>query len=192
MHPVPVGSLETLLETLDYRRPAAAAHSRRVAVFARHLGVIVGLPGDEMAALVQAALVHEAGALVGRPGKATDLPGFQTWCGLSDDVDDVLWYATRRFDHHRHAPLGARLLAVAHAFDELTTAQGIPRAAVAGERPDGDCPRSGPQVLPDGRQRAGGGAPRAVQCWIGCEGSAGAARRACASVPPTAWPGAAR
>lgn len=123
MHTVPVGSLETLLETLDYRRPAAAAHSRRVAVFARHLGVVMGLPSDEMAALVQAALVHEAGALVGRPEKATDLPGFQTWCGLSDDVDDVLWYATRRFDHHRHAPLGARLLAVAHVFDELTTAR---------------------------------------------------------------------
>jgi HD-GYP domain-containing protein (c-di-GMP phosphodiesterase class II) len=94
-----------------------------VAGFARHLGVIMGLPGDEMATLVQAALVHEAGALVGRPEKATDLPGFQTWCGLSDDVDDVLWYSTRRFDHHRHAPVGARLLAVAHAFDELTTAR---------------------------------------------------------------------
>jgi hypothetical protein len=123
MQPVPVGSLETLLETLDYRRPAAAAHSRRVAVFARHLGVIIGLPSEEMATLIQAALVHEAGALVGRPEKATDLPGFQTWCGLSDDVDDVLWYATRRFDQHRHAPAAARLLAVAHAFDELTTAR---------------------------------------------------------------------
>ena len=123
MHTVPVGSLQTLLETLDHRRPAAAAHSRRVAVFARHLGVVVSLPRGEMATLVQAALAHEAGALVGRTEKATDLPGFQTWCGLSDDVDDVLWYATRRFDHHRHAPLGARLLAVAHAFDELTTAR---------------------------------------------------------------------
>ncbi len=123
MHTVPVGSLEALLETLDYRRPAAAAHSRRVAVYARHLAVIMGLPSDEMSALVQAALVHEAGALVGRPEKATDLPGFQTWCGLSDEVDDVLWYATRRFDLHRHAPVGARLLAVTHAFDELTTAR---------------------------------------------------------------------
>jgi hypothetical protein len=123
MHSVPVGSLETLLETLDHHRPAVAAHSRRVAVFARHLGVIMGLPGDEMATLVQAALVHEAGALVGRTDTATDLPGLQAWCGLSDDVDDVLWYTTRRFDHHRHAPVGARLLAVAHAFDELTTAR---------------------------------------------------------------------
>jgi HD-GYP domain-containing protein (c-di-GMP phosphodiesterase class II) len=123
MRTVPVGSLETLLETLDHRRPAVAAHSRRVAVFARHLGVIVGLPADDMATLVQAALVHEAGALVGRLEAATELPGLQAWCGLSDDVDDVLWYATRRFDHHRHAPLAARLLAVAHAFDELTAAR---------------------------------------------------------------------
>jgi hypothetical protein len=122
MRTAPVGSLETLLETLDHRRPAAAAHSRRVALFARHLCVIVGLPADDMATAVQAALVHEAGALVGRLD-AAELPGLQTWCGLSDDVDDVLWYATRRFDHHRHAPLAARLLAVAHAFDELTAAR---------------------------------------------------------------------
>jgi hypothetical protein len=121
MRTAPVGSLETLLETLDYRRPAVAAHSRRVAVFARHLGDIAGLQGDEMATLVQAALVHEAGVLVGRLGTATDLPGFQTWCGLSDDVDDVLWYSVRPFERHRHAPLESRLLAVAHAFDELIT-----------------------------------------------------------------------
>ena len=123
MHTVPVGSLETLLETLGLstsRRSGAQPPGGGVRASS---GVVMGLQGDEMATLVQAALVHEAGALVGRPEKATDLPGFQTWCGLSDDVDDVLWYATRRFDHHRHAPLGARLLAVAHAFDELTTAR---------------------------------------------------------------------
>jgi HD-GYP domain-containing protein (c-di-GMP phosphodiesterase class II) len=123
MRTMPVGSLETLLETLDHRRPALAAHSRRVAVVARHLGVTLGLPADEMAALVQAALVHEAGALVGRLEAESEMHGLQAWCGLSEDVDDVLWYATRRFDHHRHAPLAARLLAVAHAFDELTAAR---------------------------------------------------------------------
>ena len=74
-----------------------------------------------MATLLQAALVHEAGALVGRLGSATELPGFQTWCGLSDDVDDVLWYSVRPYNRHTHAPLGARILAVAHAFDELIT-----------------------------------------------------------------------
>jgi hypothetical protein len=121
MRTAPVGSLETLLETLDHRRPAVAAHSRRVAVFARHLGDIAGLQGDEMATLLQAALVHEAGALVGRLGSATELPGFQSWCGLSDDVDDVLWYSVRPYNRHTHAPLGARILAVAHAFDELIT-----------------------------------------------------------------------
>jgi hypothetical protein len=121
MRTAPVGSLETLLETLDHRRPAIAAHSRRVAVFARQLGIVVGLPAEELATLVQAALVHDAGALIGRECEASsDLSGLHTWCGLLDEVEDVLWYSTRRFDHHRHAPLGARLLAVAHAFDELT------------------------------------------------------------------------
>ena len=191
MHTVPVGSLETLLETLDYRRPAAAAHSRRVAVFARHLGVIMGLPGDEMATLVQAALVHEAGALVGRPEKATDLPGFQTWCGLSDDVDDVLWYATRRFDHHRHAPAAARLLAVAHAFDELTTAREyhVPlspesaRMAIAREAGRRFCPMAvnvargrAPRALRGGRcGRTGWRGPMGRPLWTptGCGAAAG-------------------
>ena len=120
MRTAPVGSLDTLLETLDFRRPAVAAHSRRVAVIARQLGVIVALPGDEMTTLVDAALIHEAGSLVGAADDRAELVGLQTWCGLSEDVDDVLWYAVRRFDHHRHAPLASRLLAVAHAYDELT------------------------------------------------------------------------
>jgi hypothetical protein len=177
MRTAPVGSLHTLLETLDYRRPAVAAHSRRVALFARQLGVVVGLAPDEMATLVSAALIHEAGALVG-PVDTADLSGLHTWCGLSDDVDDVLWYATRRFDHHRHAPLAARLLAVAHAFDELTAAREyqVPLSAESAQmaiareaghrfcpaavnalvvarldRFDAACDLSGPAPQPDGR-----------------------------------------
>lgn len=123
MHMVPVGSLDALLETLDLRRPAAAAHSRRVAAYASHLAAIIGLPDDEAAALRQAALVHEAGTLVGPGIAVTDIPGFGTWCGLDGEVAEILWYAVRPFCRHRHAPLTARLLAVAHSFDQLTTAQ---------------------------------------------------------------------
>jgi HD-GYP domain-containing protein (c-di-GMP phosphodiesterase class II) len=119
MRAAPVGSLDTLLETLDYRRPAVAAHSRRVAVFARQLGVVVALPDDDLRTLVAAALIHDAGTLMG-DREAGDLFRLQAWCGLPDDVDDLLWYAARRFEHHRHAPVAARLLAVAHAYDELT------------------------------------------------------------------------
>jgi hypothetical protein len=48
-------------------------------------------------------------------------------------VDDVLWYSVRPFDRHKHAPLGARLLAVAHAFDELITPReyNVPLSAVS-------------------------------------------------------------
>jgi hypothetical protein len=120
----PVGSLDRLLETLDQRRPAVAAHSRRVAAYVRLLGIGLGLDAIELTMLEQAALVHDAGALVGRPaGIAADLTDLGAWCGLDDEVADILWYAARRFDHHRHAPLAARLLAVAHEFDELTTAR---------------------------------------------------------------------
>jgi hypothetical protein len=124
MFTAPVGSLDTLLETLDLRRPAVAAHSRRVAAYARQLGVNVGLDHLELKALEQAALVHDAGTLVGRPaGSTAELTGLGAWCGLDDEVSDILWYSVRRFDHHRHAPLSARLLAVAHAFDDLTAAR---------------------------------------------------------------------
>ena len=124
MFTAPVGSLERLLETLDLRRPAVAAHSRRVAAYARLLGIGMGLAPTELTRLEDAALVHDAGALVGRPAGATaDLTELGAWCGLDEEVADILWYAARRFDHHRHAPLLARLLAVAHEFDELTTAR---------------------------------------------------------------------
>jgi hypothetical protein len=120
MRTAPVGSLDTLLETLDLRRPAVAAHSRRVAACARQLGRMVELDAEDLEILVTAALIHDVGALLGR---ATDPHGLETWCGLSEEVSDVLWYAARRYDHHRHAPLAARLLAVAHAFDALTSSR---------------------------------------------------------------------
>ena len=69
MRTAPVASLDTLLETLDLRRPAVAAHSRRVAACARQLGRFVGLDPRDLEILVTAALVHDVGALVGR---ATD------------------------------------------------------------------------------------------------------------------------
>jgi HD domain len=120
MRSAPVGSLDTLLETLDLRRPAVAAHSRRVAACARQLGLVTGLDPHDLDALTRAALVHDAGTLLGRPsGSATE--HLDAWCGLGEEVADILWYAKRRHDHHRHAPVAARLLAVAHAFDELST-----------------------------------------------------------------------
>jgi len=122
MRTAPVGSLNTLLETLDLRRPAVAAHSRRVAACARQLGLIAGLDLLDLEDLTRAALVHDAGTLLGRPtGSSTE--ELDAWCGIGEEVADILWYASRRYDHHRHAPVAARLLAVAHAFDELTAAR---------------------------------------------------------------------
>jgi response regulator RpfG family c-di-GMP phosphodiesterase len=120
MRTAPVGSLDSLLETLDLRRPAVAAHSRRVAVAARKLGLAIGLDARELSDLTTAALVHDAGSLLGRPTNLLDL---EEWCGLSEAVSDILWYSSRRYDEHRHAPLAARILAVAHAFDDLISSR---------------------------------------------------------------------
>jgi response regulator RpfG family c-di-GMP phosphodiesterase len=166
MRTAPVGSLDTLLETLDLRRPAVAAHSRRVAACARQLGLMVGLDAPDLEVLITAALVHDVGTLVGR---ATDAHGLQSLYGLSEDVADALWYAARRYDHHRHAPLVARLLAVAHAFDDLTAAREyqVPlkadtaRMAIAREAGRRYCPLAvnalmgaRPQLLDDSAERA--------------------------------------
>jgi response regulator RpfG family c-di-GMP phosphodiesterase len=116
MRTVPVGSLDSLLETLDLRRPAVAAHSRRVGVAARKLGMAMGLGRQELADLMTAALVHDAGSLLGRPTNLLDL---EEWCGLNEEVADILWYSSRPHSHHKHAPITARILAVAHTFDDL-------------------------------------------------------------------------
>jgi response regulator RpfG family c-di-GMP phosphodiesterase len=116
MRTVPVGSLDSLLETLDVRRPAVAAHSRRVAVAALKLGLSVGLSAEELEDLATAARIHDAGSLLGRPTNLLDL---EEWCGLGEEVADILWYSSRPYNHHRHAPLAARILAVAHTFDDL-------------------------------------------------------------------------
>lgn len=116
MRTVPVGSLDTLLETLDLRRPAVAAHSRRVAMAARKVGMTIGLDTGELGDLTTAALVHDAGSLLGRPTNLLDL---EEWCGLSEEISDILWYSSRPYSHHKHAPLTARILAVAHSFDDL-------------------------------------------------------------------------
>ena len=99
MRTVPVGSLDTLLETLDLRRPAVAAHSRRVAMAARKLGMAVGLDVQELADLTTAALVHDAGSLLGRPRtSSTSRNG-----AASANVSDILWYSSRPCGHHKHA-----------------------------------------------------------------------------------------
>src|SRR5947207_1099294 len=107
MRTVPVGSLDTLLETLDLRRPAVAAHSRRVAAAALKLGLAIGVDPEELAALATAARIHDAGSLLGRQTNLLDL---EEWCGLSEEVSDILWYSSRPYHHHRHAPLAALIL----------------------------------------------------------------------------------
>ena len=105
----PLGSLDSLLETLDLRRPAVAAHSRRVAACAHQLGHLVGLDALDLETLVTAALIHDAGALLDQQA----LPGLEAWCGLDAEVSDILWYASRGYDLHRHAPWRPACSAVA-------------------------------------------------------------------------------
>ena len=60
---------------------------------------------------------------MGRPEKATDLPAFRPGAGCPTTSTTFSGTPRAGLTTTATRPLGARLLAVAHAFDELTTAR---------------------------------------------------------------------
>ena len=140
-------SLLGLANALEAKDADTRGHSERVAELSRRIAVVVGLDGDDVAAVGEAGLLHDIGK-IGVPEPTLRKPG-----PLSPDE----WQAMRRhpmvgaqivapFDvfarsapfirhHHErwdgsgypdglagHAiPLGARIVAVADVFDALTS-----------------------------------------------------------------------
>ena len=141
--------------------PAVAAHSRRVAACARQLGTVrrprpagTGDPGNRRRWSTTPARWSAA---------PTDpISGLETWCGLDEDVADILWYP-RAGSTTIAMPRSAR---GCWPWRTSSTSSRPPREYQVPLQPetraDGDCARSGPPVLPAGRQRADGGAARAL------------------------------
>jgi response regulator RpfG family c-di-GMP phosphodiesterase len=140
----PHGNLHALLEVLEARRPVVAAHSRRVASYAVRLAAAMGLSRQLTDVIRVGALVHDAGSLflptrlvpAGRPEPAA--VGERTWrtlqvarqCGVGDAVADLVRQWHQRYDGGCDAgavlgppALPARIVAVMHRFDELTSAR---------------------------------------------------------------------
>jgi hypothetical protein len=152
-------ALESLADMIELRDPYTAGHSERVARSARILAVRLGLSGDEADLIETAGHVHDLAkvaiseAVLNKQGPLDDaewaemklhpvkgaevihrFAGYQE-CELLVRHHHEQWDGTGYPDGlaGEHIPLGARILAVADAFDALTSSRPY-RSALGLER----------------------------------------------------------
>ncbi len=140
-------ALESLEELVELRDPYTAGHSRRVAQIARGIAIEMGLTAEEVDRVEAAGNLHDLGklaidpAILQKPGKLTEnewaemkrhpvfgaevLARFESY---REGIDLIRghhesWDGSGYPDGLRGAdiPLGARILAVADAYDALTS-----------------------------------------------------------------------
>jgi HD-GYP domain-containing protein (c-di-GMP phosphodiesterase class II)/DNA-binding CsgD family transcriptional regulator len=148
-----------LADFIDLKAPFAAAHSRRVANYARTIAEAAGSPGEEVRRISLAALVHDLG-LVGVPTHTLNKPAKSLTASEREALRLHPYHGERILvraplspgieplvgAHHEHVdgsgyyrglkgediPFGARVIAVAARLDELThEAPGAPACSLA-------------------------------------------------------------
>jgi diguanylate cyclase (GGDEF)-like protein/PAS domain S-box-containing protein len=154
-----LGVASGLFLALRAKHPPTAAHSVRVALTCSVWSSLVQLPGDDRETLEVAALLHDVGK-IGVPDRILTKPGeltaveaaamnrhrdwareiLSTCCSSTKVLDSVYygpaWYDGRDRDYNLHGeslPRTARMLAIADAFDALTS-EHVYRRAVSGEQ----------------------------------------------------------
>jgi diguanylate cyclase (GGDEF)-like protein/PAS domain S-box-containing protein len=150
--------LHALARAVDAKDPFTQRHAQRVAEISEELAVALGWTADRCLRLSQAALLHDVGkigvpdAVLHKPGKLTSDEyeqvklhseiGARIAAGVLDD-EQVSWVRS----HHerpdgsgypdglteREIPDGARIIAVADAFDVMTTGRPYQRAMEASD-----------------------------------------------------------
>jgi response regulator RpfG family c-di-GMP phosphodiesterase len=193
-HPLATSSaLDALLETLNQRDHSVLAHARRVAAFSVAVARGLSLRDDDVVSIEHAALLHDVGkiaipdAVMFKPGPLTadEFAIMRSHVQIGFDIAmtvpflrpaAALVLATHeRFDgtgypkglKGRAIPLGARIIAVADAFDALTSSRvyrdpiGIEQAhaelvRAAGSHLDPDVVAAWLQAADDGRMPFGG------------------------------------
>jgi HD-GYP domain-containing protein (c-di-GMP phosphodiesterase class II) len=149
LRPDTQGALAALVEVVELRDPYTAGHSQRVARLAHDLALRLGMTHEEADAIEGAGRVHDLGKVAIDPLVLTKAGSLSTdeWSemrrhpGLGADV--VARFAAfgdfhRLVRHHHEAwdgggypdrlvgeaiPLGARIMAVADAYDAMTSAR---------------------------------------------------------------------
>jgi putative nucleotidyltransferase with HDIG domain len=146
-------TLEALADTIDKRDTYTFEHSQRVAEYAELTARRLGLPGKDQEAIRLAARVHDVGkigvreALLNRPGalSAEELQEIRRHTVIGAEIvaklqeypqsKDAILYHHERWDGsgiyrlaYDHIPVGARIIAVADAFDAMTSDRPYRRA----------------------------------------------------------------
>ena len=141
-----LGSIEALIFALEAKDKYTAGHSKAVNKISMDIGYKLGLPKDEMEDLHWGSLLHDVGkiavdpAVQNKPGKLTPDEYrhimVHTSIGprivspvVNDKVVEIIRHHHDRYDGTGHdqkvsgeqIPMGARILAVADAFDAMTS-----------------------------------------------------------------------
>ncbi len=140
-------TVEALAAALDARDPRTLGHSERVAAYARAVAVKLNLPDEEVEKVHFAGLLHDIGKIgisdfvLNKNGKLTNDEfsvirkhpemgaDMVRSIGFLKDVSDIIRYHHERVDGSgypvkltgAHMPLGSRLIAVADAYDAMTS-----------------------------------------------------------------------
>jgi putative nucleotidyltransferase with HDIG domain len=143
-----LGAIEALVFALEAKDKYTAGHSRRVTEVALAIGRELNLPEDDMEDLRWGSLLHDVGKIAvdqfiqNKPGRLTPaeyehiMIHAQVGAGIVKPVvnDRVVAMVEHHHDHYNGTglhqvvagediPLGARILAVADAFDAMTSAR---------------------------------------------------------------------
>lgn len=170
-------TIESLADIVDMRDHYTFEHSRRVAEVARDLARALGLSGDQVETVYLAARVHDVGKIgiksqvLFKQGKLSD----EDWLEMRSHPEigarltnkfpdfrgarDLILHHHERYDGGGYPqglagdriPLGARIIAVADAYDAMTTHRAyrgpLPREAVLSELHKGRGTQFDPQIL---------------------------------------------
>jgi putative nucleotidyltransferase with HDIG domain len=144
-----LGKVDVVLSALEKRRPAVAAHCRRVSAFSVRLAMQYELDRDTIETIRLGALLHDVGKMListrilEKPGR----PNGREWqelrvhpqlgvdiahrAGFDDDVCGIILYHHERFDGKgypdglpgRATHFTARIVNVMDSFDALTSSR---------------------------------------------------------------------
>jgi response regulator RpfG family c-di-GMP phosphodiesterase len=141
-----LGAIEALVSTLEAKDRYTAGHSRRVAEIAVNIGTELDLPDDSIDDLHWGGLLHDVGKIAvdqiiqNKPGRLTQeeyehiMIHAHVGAGIvkpvvNDNVVEMIEHHHDHFDGHglhqtiagTEIPLAARILAVADAFEAMTS-----------------------------------------------------------------------
>ncbi len=147
-------AVEALADTIDMRDPYTFAHSQRVARYARELAINLGLPEDVVDTIESAARVHDLGkigvdtSILSKPTALSEaeweMMRKHPAIGVSivgrfpffRSGQELILHHHERYDGQGYPaglegdsiPIGARVIAVADAFDAMTSDRPYRRA----------------------------------------------------------------